>query len=99
MDIRLTDDYELRRVDSLNWQLYQMKEKKNGKNRGEVGWVPVRCYPRSVADALEWLAEHVPKRDWGPGTVDLREAAAKMRELERDVARHAEAFERGLRDG
>jgi hypothetical protein len=65
MNIRLTDNYELRRVDSLNWRLYERKAVKKkdgsrGKPTGEVltEWVALDCFPRTVDSACAWILEN-----------------------------------------
>lgn len=65
MNIRLTDNYELRRVDSLNWRLYERRgvkkrESKGGKRTGEVltEWVALDCFPRTIESACAWILEN-----------------------------------------
>ena len=65
MNIRLTDNYELRRVDSLNWRLYEHKAVKKkdgsrGKPTGEVQheWVALDCFPRTIEGACAWILEN-----------------------------------------
>lgn len=65
MNIRLTDNYELRRVDSLNWRLYERrgvkkKDGSRGKPTGEVQheWVALDCFPRTVYSACAWILEN-----------------------------------------
>lgn len=65
MNIRLTDNYELRRVDTLNWRLYERRgvkkrESRGGKRTGEVltEWVALDCFPRTVDSACAWILEN-----------------------------------------
>lgn len=58
----MTDNYELRRVDSLNWRMYERRgvkkrESKGGKRTGEVltEWVALDCFPRTIESACAWI--------------------------------------------
>lgn len=100
MDIRITDTYELRRVDSMNWQLYKLKELEGGKRKGEVDWVPLQCYPHDAAQAVRWIVENAPKADLADCETDLRGFLAEMAKLEQSIKRHAREFVRALdKDG
>lgn len=103
MNIRLTDNYELRRVDSLNWRMYERRgvkkrESKGGKRTGEVQheWVALDCFPRTVESACVWILEN------GEGytrdeSLTLEESITEYREiadeLTRNVKRYAEVVE------
>lgn len=99
MNIRITDKYELRRVDAMNWQLYKLKELESGKRKGEVDWVPLQCYPSDVAQAVRWIAEYAPKADWADCEADLRGFLEEMEKLEQSMKRHARTFARAVEKG
>lgn len=99
MDIRITDKYELRRVDAMNWQLYKLKKLEGGKRKGEVDWVPLQCFPRDVPQAVRWIAENAPRADWAYCKVDLDDFLAEMEKLEQSMGRHARAFARSIEKG
>ena len=92
MDIRLLDNYELRRVDDRNWQLYKLKELESGKRKGEVDWVPLGIYPQTIEGSIQWIFENAPKADWENAKCDLEGAIGELREIERDMAAHAREF-------
>lgn len=106
MNIRLTDNYELRRMDALNWRLYEYKPVKKldkparlgGKRTGEVAmeWVALECYPRDIEHAIRWIFEYAPKRNWANAECDLRGAIEELRAVERDMAAHAREFEKAV---
>jgi hypothetical protein len=68
MNIRLTDNYELRRINSLNWQLFEWREvekldkpaSKGGRKTGEKvsEWVALDCFPRTIESACAWILEN-----------------------------------------
>lgn len=99
MNIRLTENYELRRVDSLNWRMFEHKlvEKKDGARGRKTGekrmeWVGLECYPRDIESAIRWILQYAPKKNWADGETDLRGALDSLREIERDMAAHAAEF-------
>lgn len=103
MNIRLLDNYELRRVDDRNWQLWQFKPVKKkdgsrGRKTGEVvmEWTALGIFPRTIEGAIRWIFENAPKRNWAHAECDLRGAIDELRELERDMAAHAEEFAKGV---
>ena len=87
MEIRLTDNYELRRVDSLNWRLYERRgvkklDSKRGKRTGEVQTerVALDCFPQTVEGACAWILEN------GKGysrdeTLTLEKAVGELRAI------------------
>ena len=103
MNIRLTDSYELRRVDPLNWRLYEHKAVKKkdgsrGKPTGEVQheWVALDCFPRTIESACAWILEN-GKGFTRDESLTLEEAIAEYREiadaLMRNVKRYAKVMD------
>lgn len=99
MNIKITDKYELRRVDSLNWQLYKFKKLEGGKRKGEVDWVPLQCFPRNVEQAVRWIVENAPRADWEDCETDLRGFLDEMENLEESIKSHAKAFQEAVKNG
>ena len=70
MNIRLTENYELRRMDSLNWRMFEHKlvEKKDGARGRKTGekrmeWVGLECYPRDIESAIRWIPRSTQPRN------------------------------------
>ena len=101
MNIRLTDNYELRRVDTLNWRLHERrgvkkKDGSRGKPTGEVQheWVALDCFPRTVGGACAWILEN--SRSYSK---DERATLAQAVDMERaiadDLKKHVEKWTKG----
>lgn len=91
--IRVTDTYEIRRCDSLNWQVWRYKEAEKGKSKGEMEWVRLPSFHGSVRSALQWIANNAMREERADVDVDLEGAIEALRGIERDIAAHADAFE------
>ena len=62
--VRIARDYELRRLDSRNWQLWERRPVKSGRRAGMVEWMPCGAYFGSVRAAVEhvaWYADRLRK--------------------------------------
>lgn len=103
MNIRLTDNYELRRVDTLNWRLYEYKAVKKkdgsrGKRTGEVQheWVALDCFPRTVDSACAWILEN-GKGYTRDESLTLAQAVDELKQtaatLEKNVKKWAQSHE------
>lgn len=102
MNIRLTDNYELRRVDTLNWRLYERRgvkkrESKGGKRTGEVltEWVALDCFPRTVGGACAWILEN-GKDYTRDESLTLAQAVNELKQTADDLKR---AMEKAVRHG
>ena len=95
MDVKVLDDYEVRAVDSLNWQVYQHKEVK-GRDGARVEWVALPAFFRDLESAIDWIAKRVPKAD-RKGRSDLDGFLAEYRAVCGEIARHARRFEKVVR--
>ena len=94
MNIRVLDTYEVRRMDQSNWQVWQYKVLEGGKRKGEMDWVALNSFHGTVSAAVGWIAKHAPRNLYLAADVDLQGAIDCMREIERDMAKHAKAFEK-----
>ena len=94
--IRLTENYEIRRYDSMNWRMYVRKEITRGDRKGEVDWVPQQAYFGTIEAALSHLLkDHALNGD--DEKTDVKGAIRNLRKVEQDARAHAEAFRDGLR--
>lgn len=94
--VRVLEDFEARRMDSLNWRVWQRKVLESGKRKGEVDWVGLESYHTTLCAAVEWIARHAPREEYAKVDADLEGAIGIMRDIERDMRRHARAFERAV---
>jgi len=95
--IRVLETYEVRRMDSLNWRVWQYKVLKGGERKGESDWVPLDSYHGTLASAIEWIAKNAPKELHADVETDLKGAIELIREIERDMAEHAREFTKAAR--
>ncbi len=94
--IRVLDTYEVRRMDALNWRVWQHKELTSGKRKGERDWVGLDSYHTSLASAVGWIAENAARETYAKVDADLEGALCIMREIEQDIAKHARKFEKAV---
>lgn len=89
-DIRITPDYQLRATIPGSWGLYA---------KVDVGGYPewqLRGTYRTVKAAVTDVLDVAVREGLPNVAVDLAGALDVMRRIERDVARHAERFERAV---
>ena len=60
----------LKRIDALNWQLFERKEKTRGKNAGEVGWVGMPNYFGQLVDGVAFARNREMERKGEFETLD-----------------------------
>ena len=93
--IRLTENYEIRRHDSMNWRMWRRKEITKGKRRGEMDWVPQEAYFGNIEAALGHLMrDHALNGD--KEKTDVKGAIANFRRLENEIKSHAKEFREGM---
>lgn len=97
MDIRVTEDYEVRAADSLNWQVWNLREVAKKDGTKSVEWVATGNYFSRLDGAIEWIWHQLP-RNRQKGTLvtltdalrGIREMLAEVRECAAQIARDAE---------
>ena len=94
--VRIAQGYELRRLDSRNWQLWERRPVKSGKRAGMVEWMPCDAYFGGIREAVEHVAGDAQRNRYACVDADLEGAISIMRQIERDIGRHAERFERAM---
>ena len=94
--VRIAEGYELRRLDGRNWQLWERRLVKSGKREGQVAWMPCDAYFGSVRAAVEHVAADAERNRFVNVEADLRGALGIMRQIERDIGRHAGRFEQAM---
>ena len=63
MTIDVVDGFQVRCVDKMNWQVYELKRiDDNGVMKEK--WMPLPSYHRSVEDAVIWIAGYIPKEKY-----------------------------------
>ena len=97
MNIRVLDDYEVRYMDPSNLRVWQYKALDRGKRKGEMDWVALDSYHQSLASAVEWIAKHASRCRYGGVEADLAGAVDLLRDIEKDIAKHARAFEKAFK--
>ena len=67
MIIEVTDGYELRCIDGMNWQVFHLKSvEKKDESRKKTGvfeeqWVGLPSYHGSISAGIDWIINHMPK--------------------------------------
>lgn len=67
-EILLHDEWKVVRIDSMNWQVHQLREiketKKPGvkKRAGEIGWVALPAYFGSLPAAAGYVYDKLPDK-------------------------------------
>ena len=97
--VRIAEGYELRRLDSRTWQLWERRPVKSGKRAGMVEWMPCGAYFGGIREAVEHVAWDAQRNGLPNVAADLAGALDVMRQIERDIGRHAERFERAMEVG
>lgn len=93
MRIRVTDEYELRDSDALNWQVFEYREitKKDGSVVKE--WTPRAAYFSRLSGALDWIIQQLPRKRENGTLVTLQDALKDIRKMAKEVKKYAEKFE------
>ena len=79
-EIQLHDDWKVVKIDSMNWQVCQLREIKENNNpkakrAGEVDWVAMPNYFGTVQDAAGFVHDHLADK---AGRKNLEEFTAFM---------------------
>lgn len=71
--------WRVKRIDSMNWQVFQLREvkaKHNAKRAGETDWMACPAYFGKLEHALEWCFDH---EDDDIGKRGLKDAVRQLR--------------------
>ncbi|WP_165247505.1 hypothetical protein [Adlercreutzia sp. ZJ141] len=79
MVVRILDTYELRPMDSLNWQLWMLSKGKDGNYK----WKSTGRYYQNFASALKDVYERELR--FLEGTYDLPQAIKRAQAVERQI--------------
>ncbi len=102
MIVDVTEYYQLRCNDGINWQVYYFKhiDPKKGRrpknvdaemNEKEQKWVPLPSYHRSVESGVKWILLNLPKdQKYKKEKVTLKGFLTELNKIVKD----AEAFAR-----
>ncbi len=102
MDIRLTDDFELRDMDGLNWHVYELRDvtsKSDGTTRTE--WVPTGHYFTRPQSAVSWVCGQLLHKRRKRAVVTLQDALRAIRDIAAEVdasARRIEAAANAMKE-
>ena len=83
-------DFMVRRVDSMNWQVFERRELKAGRvdrrsREGEVDWVGLPAYFGTLAPAVAKVRSIYVERGIETGSLD--DALARMAELDAEFTK------------
>ena len=103
MNIRVTDDYELRPTSNgLDWQVHERRTLRKSNNpkvrsrEGETEWVALESYHRDVESALKWIMKHMPRNQYKAVEADLAGAIDELRRISKEIERNAKRFEKAM---
>lgn len=92
-EIELCEGMKLRSVDSMNWELMELRESRRGKDEGSVRWFGTGRYYQGLSAALEHAYERAMLR--GEGSETLEAALAKAERIAAELAACAAAVRGG----
>ena len=93
MIIEVTDEYELRCTDGINWQVFKFKERKTrGEDRKYTGesekqWVALPSYHGSIESGVSWIINDMPKKKTLNQRKTLEQYIKDMKTLERRITK------------
>ncbi len=85
MNVRILDRYELRPIDALNWQLWELR---GGRDGGAAKWSPAGRYYQTLSQALRAVYERELRAF--EDTCDLPRAIKEAQAIERRLLAAAE---------
>lgn len=88
MALRVMDKYEVRAIDTLNLQVFELRDAKKKDGTVSSEWVP-RTYHGSVESAVRWIANHAAKEDLRVSDYDLGEFLRQMDKYTRAIEKTA----------
>ena len=88
MDIRITDGYELRPIDSLNWQLFELREVNKKDGSKSVEWVATGNYFSRLDGAVEFVMRHLLKKNQKQAVVTLADALDELRGIAAEIKKN-----------
>lgn len=94
MDIRVTEDYEVRALDSLNWQVWNLREVAKKDGTKSVEWVATGNYFSRLDSAIEWIWHQLPRQRQKGTAKTLQDALGDIRGMLAEVREHGAKFEK-----
>lgn len=88
MALRVMDKYEVRAVDALNLQVFELKDVKKKDGTVSSEWIP-RTYHGSVESAVRWIVNHAEIADLRASDYDLGEFLVQMGKITREIDKTA----------
>jgi len=94
-EILLHDDWKVVRIDSMNWQVHQLREikensdPKKNKRAGEVDWVAMPNYFGTVQDAAGFVHDRLADKAGKKNLEEFTTFMAKERKKVVDAVRKA----------
>lgn len=79
--------WRVKRIDSMNWQVFQLREVKanhNAKRAGETDWMACPAYFGKLEYALEWCFDHEAD---DMGRRELKDAVRQLRAIKSEFLR------------
>jgi len=86
MIIPINDDYQIAKIDDMNWCIQQRRVAESGKSAGEARWVSTHYY-MTVAQCCKRLALTIA--DSADATT-LHDYAAELHKITREMVRRVE---------
>ena len=99
MNIRVTEEYEIRAADNLNWQIYEYKEVAKKDGTKEMEWRPVQAYFRGLQSAFRWILDSLSKKRKNGAVPSLQDALRAIRGMVSEVEECAERVEKAIETG
>lgn len=100
MIVQVTDDYQVRCADKMNWQVYELcTVKKRGEDgsysgKTEKQWIGLASYHRSVKGAVIWIGNRIAKSDkYNNVKTDLKGFVKEMDAIADRIERAADKYE------
>ncbi|MBR3226115.1 MAG: hypothetical protein IKF78_12410 [Atopobiaceae bacterium] len=88
MDIRVTEDYEVRALDSLNWQVWNLREVAKKDGTKSVEWVATGNYFTRLDGAVEFVMRHLLKKNQKQAVVTLADALDELRGIAAEIKKN-----------
>ncbi len=88
MALRVMGKYEVRAIDALNLQVFELNDVKKKDGTVSSEWIP-RTYHGNVESAVRWIANHAAKEDLQASDYDLGEFLVQMGKITREIEKTA----------
>lgn len=96
MIVDVVDGFQVRCVDKMNWQVYELKHIDNDSVTEEK-WVPLASYHRSVEDAVTWIAGYIPKKKYKGFKTTLDGFLKEMDDISNKIEKSARKLGKAVR--